>query len=267
MIEYITTALVVSLKQIALFLVGVFALSVLLHMVTQKLRACGSRLLGRRYYYVVAPGVACHETGHALGCILTRTKLYEFVPFRPQPNGTLGWITHARCEGNWFKKSKEFWIATGPVWFGCIVIFLISQLLSGQNFMTEIYNMAPTPEELNIFSYLLLLFVSSLSMIVYVFHPANWSLLFPIFLYLLLCVTSEIALSSVDIKGMKEGLIALCLLILVLNFIPGMIQLRTYTFTYLLPFVFILHTIQIFTLIVNISFIFIFKLLTFCIKR
>ncbi|MBP5786955.1 MAG: hypothetical protein J6Y19_03975, partial [Kiritimatiellae bacterium] len=72
---------------------GVFVLAVALWFVSQRLRGYGSGWLGRTYYGLVAPGVACHETGHALGCLLTGTKIYEFVPFRPEGN-TLGYVSH-----------------------------------------------------------------------------------------------------------------------------------------------------------------------------
>jgi hypothetical protein len=43
------------------------------------------------WYLLVAPGTALHETSHALGCVLTHTKILAFVPFHPQqkPNGEI----------------------------------------------------------------------------------------------------------------------------------------------------------------------------------
>ena len=36
---------------------------------------------GRAYWYFVATGIACHETGHAVGAWITGNRALEFVPF------------------------------------------------------------------------------------------------------------------------------------------------------------------------------------------
>ena len=72
----------------------VLALAVVLWFVSQGIRGMASSSIGMAYYYIVAPGVICHETGHALGCILTGTKIVKFVPFHPTRDGTLGYISH-----------------------------------------------------------------------------------------------------------------------------------------------------------------------------
>ncbi len=100
MIGYIAAALVRTVAEWLLLFGGVFALAVALWFVSQAIRGYGAGLLGRRYYYLVAPGVACHETGHALGCVLTGTKILEFVPFRPEGN-TLGYVNHEVRPGLW----------------------------------------------------------------------------------------------------------------------------------------------------------------------
>lgn len=77
----------------------VFALAVLIWFVSQGIRGCAVGRLCMAYYWIVAPGVACHETGHALGCVLTGTRITKFVPFRPSSDGTLGYVEHEPLDG------------------------------------------------------------------------------------------------------------------------------------------------------------------------
>ncbi|MGY5875940.1 MAG: hypothetical protein RTU30_09355 [Candidatus Thorarchaeota archaeon] len=46
------------------------------HSMLDTTRSFGSRA----WYFLVGPGVALHETSHALGCVFTRTKIVEFKP-------------------------------------------------------------------------------------------------------------------------------------------------------------------------------------------
>lgn len=64
-----------------------FALAVALQHVGGRIRGVGVWTLGDAYWYFVAPGVACHETGHALGCLLTGTKITKSVPFAGEGTG------------------------------------------------------------------------------------------------------------------------------------------------------------------------------------
>ena len=107
-----------------------FLLAFIMWHVSQRIRGMGVGLLGMwGYCYFVSPGVVCHETGHALGCILTGEKLIKYVPFKIEED-RLGYITHSVHPG--FRGHiSQFVIATGPVWFGCSLIVLLSWLFAG----------------------------------------------------------------------------------------------------------------------------------------
>ena len=48
------------------------------------------------FYFNAIVGTAIHETSHAVGCIITGTRITEFRPFSPRSDGTLGWVTHTK---------------------------------------------------------------------------------------------------------------------------------------------------------------------------
>ena len=104
-------------------------LAVALQWVGAKIRRNGVVWLGSAYWYLVAPGVACHETGHALGCLMTGTKIVHFEPFRPNGN-QLGCVIIERKDGNPLWRIAEFAIGFGPVWFGCLMIWSLTRLFS-----------------------------------------------------------------------------------------------------------------------------------------
>ena len=232
---------------------GVFLLAVALWFVSQRLRGYGSGLLGRKYYWLVAPGVACHETGHALGCLLTGTKIYEFVPFRPEGN-TLGYVSHETKPGlGW--QIGQFFIATGPVWFGCAVILLAAHLFTGEEFLEAFGALAPRPGE-GAWVHLKGVWYGAVWMLQTVFAPWRWGTpLFPVFAYLVFCVASEITLSPPDLAGMWKGLAAIAAGLLLLNLVPGVSGWVERGVEALRPGLFAAQTLLFFVLLADLAFL------------
>lgn len=232
---------------------GVFLLAVALWFVSQRLRGYGSGLLGRKYYWLVAPGVACHETGHALGCLLTGTRILEYVPFRPEGD-TLGYVTHETRPG-WWGKVSLFFIATGPVWFGCGVILLAARLLAGAEFLPSFGALAPRPDE-GVWVHFKGVWYGAVWMLQTAFAPWRWGTpLFPVFLYLVFCVASEITLSPPDLKNMGRGLWAILGTLAVLNFIPGVSAALAVGVQCLRTALFASHAILFFVLLADLAFL------------
>ncbi|MBR6021411.1 MAG: hypothetical protein IK066_03215 [Kiritimatiellae bacterium] len=232
---------------------GVFLLAVALWFVSQRLRGYGSGLLGRKYYWLVAPGVACHETGHALGCLLTGTKILEFVPFRPEGN-TLGYVLHETKPGLAWQIGR-FFIATGPVWFGCAVILLAAHLFTGEEFWPSFAALAPRPGE-GAWVHLKGVWFGAVWMLQTVFAPWRWGTpLFPVFAYLVFCVASEITLSPPDLVGMWKGLAAIAAGLFLLNLVPwvsGWVELGVEA---LRPGLFAAQTLLFFVLLADLVFL------------
>lgn len=253
MIDHIATALLRTASEGLLLFGGVFALAVALWFASQFIRGCGAGLLGRTYYWLVAPGVACHETGHALGCILTGTKILAFVPFRPEGD-TLGYVSHESRPGVW-PRIAEFFIATGPVWFGCSVILLLARLFAGPDFLPSFDALAPCPGEPAIV-HLKGVWYGAIWMLQTVFAPWRWrSPLFPVFLYFVFCIASEITLSPPDLKGMWRGLAAIFGVLFVLNLLPFVSDGLARGIDALRPAVFSLHVILFFVLLADLLFL------------
>ena len=209
-------------------------------------------MLGKAYYWLVAPGVACHETGHALGCLLTGTKILAFVPFRPEGD-TLGYVSHESRPGVW-PRIAEFFIATGPVWFGCGVILLFSFLFAGPGFLPSFDALAPRPGE-GIGVHLKGVWYGAVWMFQTVFAPWRWRTpFFPVFLYLVFCIASEITLSPSDLAGMWRGLAAIAGVLLVLNLVPPVADGIAFGVDILRPALFTVHVLLFFVLLLDAAF-------------
>lgn len=84
------------------------------------------------YMFNAVLGTACHETSHALGCLITRTKILEFRPFSPQPDGTLGWVKHEQAG-----KLGTLIISVAPLFgntaaLAALAWFVFPQVIAGE---------------------------------------------------------------------------------------------------------------------------------------
>lgn len=245
--DYLLSAIERTMFEIAILFGGVFALSVAMWFMSQKVRAEGSGWLGSFYYCLVATGVVCHETGHALGCILTGTKIYEFVPFRPSGN-ELGHVAYGRSD-TFFGRIAEFFIGAGPIWFGCMIILLLSRLLGGREVLAGLESFSPLYGE-SIAGYCACVLKGAAWMLRTVLSPERWgSFLFPVGLYLILCIASEITLSPPDIQSTWRGFASIATLILLLNFVPVVSAWLCLLVDSLRPSLFAIHTLLAFVLL------------------
>lgn len=255
MLAYFQSSLAVGLGQLFQLFGLTFVLAWALYHVSMGMRKLGSKRLGLNYFFVVAPGVACHETGHALGCLLTGKRIVEFVPFRPRAEDggvTLGYVRH-ETSPSILGRAGEFVVATGPVWFGGIVSLLLVRLLVGPSPFESLSGVESAPTAL--LPYLGSVAGAASSLASRAFAVWHWhGPLDAVLIYLLVCVASEITLSGPDMQGMWVGLVAICTLVVVGNFVPffdamleaGTIRLR--------PWLFLLHATLAFALLLDVCF-------------
>lgn len=249
MLPHIATTLACAATEVLSLFGGVFLPAVALWEVSQSIRRYASGLLGRMYYWLVAPGVVCHETGHALGCLLTGTRIHEFVPFCPAGN-TLGYVSYETKPGLLWKMG-QFFIATGPMWFGCAVIMLAAHLFTGEDFLSAFQALAPRPGE-GVWVHCKGVWYGAIWMFQTVFAPWRWGTpLFPLFVYLVFCVASEITLSPPDLAGMWKGFAAIAAGLFLLNLVPGVSEWVKCGITALRPMVFVLQTLLFFVLLAD----------------
>ena len=258
MLEYLDTAIVNAGRQIIGGFGIVFVFAFLMWTVSQKLRGMGAGFWGRSYYYFVAPGVMFHELGHALGCVLTFTKVVEFAPFRIQGE-TLGYVQYVKSGR--FQAVREFIIATGPVWLGCLAIFILGFFMRGTGFL-PLYSEVFSDGAPGFIGYISGVCTSGFSMFTSFIFAWNWtSPAYLLLLYLIFCVTSEITLSPPDLAGMWRGFFPIAFFIILINLIPGVHVLAIKLSHLLSPVMFVVHSVLLFVLFVDIAFYSIFKII------
>jgi len=253
--EYLLSAMERAVFEVAILFGGVFLLTTMLWFASQRLRGDGYSRFGRAYVYFVAPGVICHETGHALGCILTGTRIIEFVPFRISGN-ELGHVTH-ECRKTFLGRIADFFIGTGPIWFGCLMILLLARLLGGSELLEGLETLSPLPGE-SIFGYCCSALKGAAWMLRSVFSPSNWgSIRFPICFYLIFCIASEITLSPSDLQSTWSGFASLVALIFILNLIPVVSAWCCLLVASMMPSLYVLHTLFLFVLMFDLVLLFV----------
>ena len=166
-------------------LVGVLpwiVIAFIMQLLSNSIRKSLAKIFGiQGYIYLTCPGVMVHEIGHALFCVIFRHKIVEMKLFSPEDDGTLGYVNHSYNPNSFYQRIGNFFIGTGPIWFGIVVLCFVSWML--------------LPNEMNIGNF---------------FSAAFWGRWQSyIWLYLALTIASHITLSPPDLKGAADGGIAI----------------------------------------------------------
>lgn len=233
------------------------SLAILLQLVGSKIRRCGVLAIGPIYWYIVAPGVASHETGHAVGCLLTGTEIVEFVPFCKRDD-TLGYVLH-ESRGGLFGGIANFIIATGPIWFGsCLIVLLTKVFAQSMIFgcFAEYFGNGSVP---TLGIYLVRLLCATGDFLVGLFSAGVWGIGFVVWLYLAFCIASEIGLSTVDLFHMKDGALRILIVLFIVNLIPCVGQGLSVLIYVAMPYLFKVNIMMLFVLIVNCSLLLVVK--------
>ncbi len=251
MVAYVYNSLISACGQLMDLFGLTFVLAFALYQVSMAMRRLGADRLGLLYFYIVAPGVACHEAGHALGCVLTGKRIVEFVPFKPrveEDGVTLGYVRH-ESRPTILSRAGEFLVATGPVWLGSAMILLLVRMLVGPapfDYLSGIdVNDIPT----GLLGYVRAVSTAAFGLAANSFSVWRWQgLLDAVWAYLLICIASEVTLSGPDLRGMWVGLFAIVSLFLVGNCIPFADKALESGMAWLAPRLFLLHATLAFVL-------------------
>lgn len=172
-------------QTILFLLIGVLpwlAVAFVMQLLSNSIRKSLAKIFGiQGYIYLTAPGVMIHEIGHAIFCLIFRHKIVDMKLFSPEEDGTLGYVNHSYNPNSFYQRIGNFFIGTGPIWFGIAVLCLISWLL--------------LPNEMQISDFFSLNFWG------------RWQSY--IWLYLTLTISSHITLSPPDLAGSVDGGIAI----------------------------------------------------------
>lgn len=219
---YLSGVLSRTCRQFGFFVGRFVCLSLLLVVVSTGIRGTGEALLGMGYYYLVMPGVVCHECGHALGCLLTGHAIVEFAPFKPHGD-VLGYVVWSPGEITFKTLIDGFVIGTGPLWLGCLAVWLLSLplLKTRLGSASEIGSSPDLPGSGP--GYWANVAKAAAGMLKALL--GNWNPRSPLNLaitYLLICVVSEMPPSLPDMKSGFPGLLLLIALFGALNLVPAL---------------------------------------------
>jgi hypothetical protein len=225
--DYIGQSALLTLQHLTLLLGPVLILAFVLDQLSQFIRARGARLFGLdAYIYLTAPGVMIHELGHAFFCVIFRHRIVRMQLFAPTGDGTLGSVEHAYNRRSTYQRIGNFFIGTGPIWFGTVMICLLAWLLLGpaaRNVADHLAIAADTSNgapngALGLDAIVSQVAALTWQLILSLAQPAiisTWQ--FWIFAYLMFCIGSHITLSRPDINGAARGFVSLVAFVFLFN--------------------------------------------------
>jgi len=202
--------------QAAIILGPALALGLAMNFLARRVQVAAARLVGLKFYiYATAPGTICHELGHAIFAKLFRHRIKEMKLFSPSPDGTLGYVAHAWNRRSLYQNIGNFFIGTGPLWFGALVLWLLALLLLGGDAWSAVAT-APAMEPTQAGATQWLLTAAQTvwasgwhlaSAIVSMMDLTSWTTY--VFIYLVVAIGSHVSLSPPDLAGAGRGLAVL----------------------------------------------------------
>jgi len=165
-------------------------------------------------------GVPIHEMSHAIFCLVFGHKIKKIVLLQKRDeNGVLGYVSHAYNPNSVYQQAGNFFIGIAPIFGGISVIIAIMHIMIPGTY-NEFINISLNNLNITQISQgsVQLILNSYIDLIKIIFSMNNFgNPYFILFLFLAICISSHISLSSADIKGASKGLIIIFLLILGIN--------------------------------------------------
>ena len=155
---------------------------------------------GMAYIYFTAPGVMIHELSHAFFCLIFRHKILKLQLFSPERDGTLGYVKHRYNTDNLYQQTGNFFIGTGPLWGGLLMIWLLSMLLLPREvWYLDINNSVASEEFFGV-----------------IFSGSFWKRWQTwIWIYLFFAIASHMTLSISDLSGAWRGFLYLLVAVVI----------------------------------------------------
>jgi hypothetical protein len=222
---FIKDLLLATLGQMAALFLGFFIFGLLIHFISQLTFKSLANAFGPwGTYFVAWLGTPVHELGHALFCLIFMHKIEEIRFFKPDQNtGTLGYVYHKWNPKNPWQVLGNFFIGIGPMVLGCAALFALFYFLipdSSRVWDSIISSVNSLGANASVGDYFAVFRDSILSIFNIIFISSNlhaWQ--FWVFLYLSICIASNVRLSWGDVKGSFSGLGCIVLPFLILNLI------------------------------------------------
>jgi len=222
---FIKEFLIGTLGLMASLLLGIFIFGLLIQFISQLTFKSLGNTFGPGGTYVVAwLGTPIHELGHALFCLIFMHKIDEIRFFQPdQDSGTLGYVYHKWNPRNPWQVVGNFFIGIGPMVLGCAVLFALFYYLipdSGSAWNSILADIRAIEKGSSFMAYLAVFRDSAFAIVKLIFTLSSLALWqFWVFLYLSICVASNVRLSWADIKGSFSAIGCIILPFMILSLI------------------------------------------------
>ncbi|MCB2295494.1 hypothetical protein LGK95_18590 [Clostridium algoriphilum] len=165
-------------------------------------------------------GVPIHELSHAILCVLFRHKITKLVLIQKRDeSGVLGYVNHAYNPNSVYQQAGNFFIGIAPIFGGISAIIALMYTIIPRTY-NEFLNISINNLHITKISYVAIngILNSYFDLIKIIFSIKNFTNpYFILFLFLAICISSHISLSTADIKGASKGLYIIFFIILVLN--------------------------------------------------
>ncbi len=248
--------------EIAIAMFGLFfILGLALYLMARFSRNTFAKTLGPRAEVFITAwiGTPVHELGHAFFCLLFGHKIKRIKLFTPNSaDGSLGTVEHSYNKRNLYHRIGCFFIGTGPIIFGSLVIMaLLHFLMPGGK---QIINMLQTDSfaihnaEAGIIAYLRMVFDGLWTVgesMLTAENFRNWR--FWLFLYITLAVAAHMELSPADLKEMLIGFLFIFLLMFIITLVYNLLfGSFTNVLFYTVPVIAYLNQLLFFALMLSI---------------
>lgn len=165
-------------------------------------------------------GVPVHELSHAIAAILFRHHINDIKLLqKPDGNGVLGYVNHSYNTRSVYQEIGNFFIGVAPIFGGIASIIVLMRFLIKHAYDQFIqivisnFHITMLNEEI-----LKKIINSYLGLVKAIFSFSNLkNPYFYIFIFLAICISSHISLSSADIKGASRGLAIIFIILFLLN--------------------------------------------------
>ncbi len=224
-IHYLARGFFLTFIQILLLLGPGLVLAYAMHLLSGVIRNYAARIFGHRAYIgLTAPGIMVHELGHAFFCFVFGHRINGIQLFKPGRDGPLGYVNHSYNPKSHYQTIGNFFIGTGPIWFGAAAIYIMSLYMLAPAVFEPMKDIGLTYDGLTPGAGIIFVIEeisrSVWSVLCSMFNIAylgEWK--FYLFIYFVFCIGSHVTLSRSDFKGATQGFFTLITTLLMFNWL------------------------------------------------
>jgi hypothetical protein len=134
---YLLEGLIESVALVGFLLGPLLFFAILFHLLSLWIfQLLGGGKVALWFLWLTAPGTIVHELGHAVFCLPFGHRIERIRLFRPARYGSVGEVIHSHSVANPWAWLGHFFIGTGPLWMGGVVIGALGRwLLNGAWFL------------------------------------------------------------------------------------------------------------------------------------